>query len=356
MIFNTNVSGDEKDSEEDHNAGWDDEAKIPFQMSHSREGMFSQAFEGIDFTSASCNNKLVRRVNLLNEDPSTNHLRSALSILESDGVVSIRGLYNDEQKKTMLDANYKVLQVINNIQWPPSENRHSIAFDASAESCGLNYCTKHSEGRFDISPLNDNDHLGLPKYLFCPSFIRNLLQVVMSCSHWRVDSAGAIPLYPGHSLSGSWHRDTKSLFTWKHMLLTGDSDSFGGGDGDNVSNNRPCSSDEPVKSNNKNPIDSFQADALDVKMIPDYYFTMIITLSDLHAEGYGETQFLLGSHKESMLEAASNLQFASNSQSVIGDVVLFNGKIIHRGLPNACNPHYRHAFYVVYNARWYSDW
>lgn len=102
--------------------------------------------------------------------------------------------------------------------------------------------------------------------------------------------------------------------------------------------------------------DTAKADELDCRNLPDFYFTLIISLTDCPDTESGATQFVLGSHRTGVDDALASNRFATNAPSKAGDAVLFNGKIIHRGLGNS-NAHIpvRHAAYAVFSAKWYND-
>jgi ectoine hydroxylase-related dioxygenase (phytanoyl-CoA dioxygenase family) len=167
----------------------------------------------------------------------------------------------------------------------------------------------------------DNDYL-VPELkdqqFHCPPVIHALLSESMGCAGWQLNSCGFMPVIP-QAKAGQWHRDTRSMFHW----------------------------------NTEAEGDANKADILDVTRLPDYYFTLVVNLNEMTEEEGGETQFILGSHKTGILEAAENGKFAKNTAPKAGDALLFNGKIIHRGRQNNSTHKVRHALYVVYSAPWY---
>jgi len=127
--------------------------------------------------------------------------------------------------------------------------------------------------------------------------------------------------------------------------------------------------------------DGARADALDMKL-PNFYMTGILYLTDAPtlsaAEesdaakdkatlSQGQTEFIAGSHKLGILEVSELLSLSCDERQEehaltrlscidfkAGDFVLFNGKVLHRGMGNDYSST-RHALYIVYAAKWYRD-
>jgi ectoine hydroxylase-related dioxygenase (phytanoyl-CoA dioxygenase family) len=92
----------------------------------------------------------------------------------------------------------------------------------------------------------------------------------------------------------------------------------------------------------------------DSKMVHDFepfYFNVLIPLVPLNKEN-GSTEFILGSHKKmyNELNEKSGIQYTTN----IGDVIIFDGRIFHRGRENKINIP-RTLIYNVYHRNWYND-
>jgi hypothetical protein len=99
--------------------------------------------------------------------------------------------------------------------------------------------------------------------------------------------------------------------------------------------------------------------------LPPFYYTMLIPLD--HVDAYsGGTEFILGSHKTNLSEMniTTNKQLCewidknNDIQYVpelnIGDICIFHGYTIHRGLFNHANTN-RNMIYCVFKKNWYND-
>jgi len=124
-------------------------------------------------------------------------------------------------------------------------------------------------------------------------------------SEW-VSYAGGLPT-EGANPAGKWHRDVYSL--WEEAPIS---------DG----------------------------------ALPPFYYTMIVPLTQIRAED-GPTQFKLGTHRAAP-EAFASAPIAAADLDV-GDALLFDGSVLHRGGPRAKEAGARHALYVVHHKWWYSD-
>ena len=98
--------------------------------------------------------------------------------------------------------------------------------------------------------------------------------------------------------------------------------------------------------------------------LPPFYYTMLIPLDKIDAK-LGGTEFILGSHKIilSKMNITTNKQLCewidNNSELKyapklnIGDICIFHGYTIHRGLFNYNNN--RNMIYCVFKKNWYND-
>jgi len=113
---------------------------------------------------------------------------------------------------------------------------------------------------------------------------------------------GALPVKGNEEAAGDWHRDTVPLF------------------------------DPDVDYN-----------------IPPWFYTTLIPLQDLTLQN-GATLFIPGSHKCSYEDAKNfpKIQF----EAKVGSVILFDGRILHKGMPNATTTT-RTVLYTVYSKNWY---
>ena len=92
----------------------------------------------------------------------------------------------------------------------------------------------------------------------------------------------------------------------------------------------------------------------DSKMVHDFepfYFNILIPLVPLTKEN-GSTEFILGSHKATYneLTGTKGVQYSTD----IGDVIIFDGRIFHRGRENKTNMS-RTIIYSVYHRSWYYE-
>lgn len=91
--------------------------------------------------------------------------------------------------------------------------------------------------------------------------------------------------------------------------------------------------------------------------LPPFYFTLLTPLQDV-TEDLGPTEFVLGSHASSWSAALQEdgkgrEHFLATSK--LGDCVLFDGRMIHRGTP-CCSTQPRRAIYTVLHKKWYADY
>lgn len=152
-----------------------------------------------------------------------------------------------------------------------------------------------------------------------PDIIRNLLDSLLGPDYhyyW-----GGLPVESGigsdNGQNGKWHRDAYSLF------------------------------------NNE---------TLDLEL-PPFYYTILIPLDDY----LGGTEFISGSHKinlsqnnitdgDKLLEWADQMSITRKINPILhsGDVIIFNGYTIHRGLHVPGNK-LRDMMYIVAKKTWYND-
>lgn len=81
---------------------------------------------------------------------------------------------------------------------------------------------------------------------------------------------------------------------------------------------------------------------------PDFYFTVFVPLD----RGGGATECILGSHRLTT-EAAAALPY-SIVECAPGDVVVMNGRLIHRGGANHSDSR-RRLLYEVWAAPWFDE-
>jgi hypothetical protein len=94
--------------------------------------------------------------------------------------------------------------------------------------------------------------------------------------------------------------------------------------------------------------------------LPPFYLTMLVPLVELTAEN-GATEFILGSHRQTLAQAVEGGERSRTApkRTFLAEarprgVVLFDGRIIHRGGPNSTSEE-RPVLYQTFTKRWYYD-
>ncbi len=85
--------------------------------------------------------------------------------------------------------------------------------------------------------------------------------------------------------------------------------------------------------------------------LPPYYFTVLIPLLAITQEN-GPTEFIKKSHQKTLVNPAAEKIFAPLLSA--GDVIIFDGRLLHRGGANHSNQE-RLIAYITYVANWYHD-
>lgn len=85
--------------------------------------------------------------------------------------------------------------------------------------------------------------------------------------------------------------------------------------------------------------------------LPPYYFTVLIPLVEITHEN-GPTQFIKESHAKTNVDEITANLFAPLLSP--GDIVIFDGRTLHQGLPNNSKEE-RLIAYITYIADWYHD-
>lgn len=92
--------------------------------------------------------------------------------------------------------------------------------------------------------------------------------------------------------------------------------------------------------------------SIDIRL-PAFYYTVLIPLVPMTMEN-GATEFIPGSHKMPCQEAIdSDQRFHAVAEP--GSIVVFDGRICHRGLSNE-SPDDRTVLYMVWTKKWYNDY
>ncbi len=90
--------------------------------------------------------------------------------------------------------------------------------------------------------------------------------------------------------------------------------------------------------------------SLDVSL-PPYYFTALIPLVNITLEN-GPTEFIKGSHRRLIVDANQEDIYAPLLSP--GDIVIFDGRTLHRGAANQSADE-RLVAYITFAAEWYHD-
>ena len=100
----------------------------------------------------------------------------------------------------------------------------------------------------------------------------------------------------------------------------------------------------------------FGDEALELSL-PDYYFASLLPLDELTVEQ--GTNLVLGMHRLGARELRAALADGRARRVIAaampGDLLLMNGKVVHRGMPNPMGKPNRSLLYDVYTAKWFEQ-
>ena len=82
-----------------------------------------------------------------------------------------------------------------------------------------------------------------------------------------------------------------------------------------------------------------------------FYFTILIPLVNLNKLN-GTPEFIIGSHKKTYKESKKDIHEQFNVN--IGDAIIFDGRIFHRGRANNSD-NSRPIIYIVIHRNWYTE-
>lgn len=239
---------------------------------------------------------------------------SAVAALERDGAVALKGAVEPSLVSEFRHKLEKLLthdEVVTRINAMQLQNITGAFYNIEQPFRGVRI-RKTTQGRYEYRSMDRRGggelvkELQIPEFvepLLLPPVVKRLLSSSMSIP-WRMMNAGILTALPGASAQ-DWHRDIAAGL-------------FG--------------------------------ESLDIAL-PDYLFTAIMPLEIVTREQGSE--LVLRSHKI----VTADLDPQKDVERVAafgdpGDVVLFNGKVIHRGLPNPTNAT-RSLLYMVYAAEWF---
>jgi len=229
--------------------------------------------------------------------------------LGRDGVIVIDDVYSNETIDAVNEAQMVVFKYINQLIDQGKIEENKLVW--LAENDNLNYLSKSTYTYEDLKNINLGngryDYLwGLNKGIFdlaefyFPTPVKEWVTRGLEIGFYK--QTGTLPVLPG-SKEGDWHRDIVPLFSDNNLNLS----------------------------------------------LPPCYYTVLIPLMDLSEEN-GTTQFIIGSHKVDFEKTSqlSKVQFAAKK----GSVILLDGRIFHRGMPNLSNE-VRQMLYIIYAKNWY---
>ncbi len=99
-----------------------------------------------------------------------------------------------------------------------------------------------------------------------------------------------------------------------------------------------------------NKTEGVNLDKLDL-LLPPYYFTVLIPLVEITREN-GPTEFIKGSHRYPIVDDTTAEIYSPLLSP--GDVIIFDGRTLHRGSPNK-TVHEKLVAYITFVANWYHD-
>ena len=82
-----------------------------------------------------------------------------------------------------------------------------------------------------------------------------------------------------------------------------------------------------------------------------FYFTVLIPLVELNKNN-GSPEFILESHKSTYNESIGKKHIQYDTE--LGDVIIFDGRIFHRGCANNSTQS-RQILYIIYYRKWYKE-
>lgn len=230
--------------------------------------------------------------------------------LKKDGVCILKNAFthNDinillNKFNNLLDKSKKILQdtVGKKVEYITYFDKEVVHEKILYEDKNINIL-ELNQGRYDIYPKNN--HIDLKEN------IKNLLSCFIKKNfivNWGILTSNI------NSKNGDWHRDT--------LNLDGDSNE-----------------------------DGTYNDYHTVNMNP-FYFTILIPLVPLNKLN-GSTEFIKGSHRLTFnnINNSEHIQFDTD----LGDAIIFDGRIFHRGRENLSNKT-RPIIYIIVHRDWYTE-
>jgi ectoine hydroxylase-related dioxygenase (phytanoyl-CoA dioxygenase family) len=238
------------------------------------------------------------------------NIHNITSKLETDGVVIIKSVYTIKQiEELKLIATEKYKYVNENIHnMIPEIYNYYTHFNKencvtkNYYNCNNLKIIEITKGRYDIG-FSTNIKINPIINKVINHFIKK-----QKITEWGLLTSDI------NSNNGPWHRDT--------ININGDADENGNYD-----------------------------DSVMVHYLQPFYFTILIPLVPLNKTN-GTTEFIKGSHKLTYDEAKEKEHIRIDTN--IGDIIIFDGRIFHRGRENNSNEK-RPILYNIVHRSWYID-
>lgn len=235
-------------------------------------------------------------------------LKKHLKELEEDGVTVIPQVFSHQDmikyKTALMPIVEKVEKTLKTTGKPRIFHNDGKKTETRYWQLGQHIILQAGPGRFDT-------RYGLDQGVFADNLLQHnpiIEALVKTLLHNRyVNHTGVVYSAPG-SGDQYWHRDTDNI---------ADTDSNG----------------------------------TQLSQMDDFYFTVLVPLVPMNKEN-GTTEFMLGTHRK----AAHDFDNSPTVQYdvALGDVLMFNGKMNHRGRANQ-STEARPVIYNVYYKGWYND-
>eukprot|EP00747_Dinoflagellata_sp_TGD_P169078 gnl/TRDRNA2_/TRDRNA2_197046_c0_seq1.p1 gnl/TRDRNA2_/TRDRNA2_197046_c0~~gnl/TRDRNA2_/TRDRNA2_197046_c0_seq1.p1 ORF type:complete len:341 (-),score=47.16 gnl/TRDRNA2_/TRDRNA2_197046_c0_seq1:67-1089(-) len=252
--------------------------------------------------------------------PADRHIGEYLEKLRTDGAVIIREAIPLKQVRAFADEHARVLDgekvaaAIRQLEAGGDGGAEGSQFYKGDRVIQGMRVRQNARGRFEMSSIDCRDGgefvkeetelARLADPLVLPDVVREILERAMAMP-WRMHACGTLPTFPGAE-AGPWHRDVNLMFG---------------------------------------------NEALDLSL-PDFYYNLLVPLGPVSAAN--GTQILLGSHKLTQCQVSQCPRGVVEASP--GDVIIFNGKAVHRGRPNTGpTAAQRSVLYVVFAAAWFEQ-
>jgi len=257
----------------------------------------------------------------MNLEPSGDLLTYYSRKLDDDGVVVIPNVFTVSQIERFRDASKKSFEEVKVAieKRSKKEMNYITAFDRVYHNKKHYYdlndgsiIIELAKGRYDYTFDTAQGVFASDEFMN-PEPIQTLMRMKLRSQYTHF--AGTVPAV-GMSDDGPWHRDLYPLFD------TGE-----------------------------DPSGKYD-DSIEVKIMPPIYYTVLIPLEKVTAHN-GATEFISGSHRLSYEESIDRLRFQPDVE--VGSVLLFDGRVFHRGRANQSEDP-RMVLYQVYHKKWYQDY